>query len=144
MNSRPLNLLLVEEDRVDSKIIKVALSKAGIQGDLYMVTSGRECIRFLRKQSEYSAAPTPDVIIVDLNLLRAGTGQLNDLKAHTDTAGIPVIILADDHVEKEILAPYIGGTVRSVNPPSRIGEFIASIRKVIFDLLPEVVGAIRD
>ena len=140
MNSRALNLLLVEEDRIDGKIIKVALSKAGIRGDLYIVQSGWECLRFLRRQEEYVSAPRPDVIIVDMNLLKEGTAQLDDLKIYTDTAGIPVIILADEGVEKELLAPYIGGTLRSVNTPSRIDEFIASIRKVIFDLLPDVVG----
>lgn len=38
--NRALNLLLVEEDSVDGKIIKVALSKAGIRGDLFIVHNG--------------------------------------------------------------------------------------------------------
>lgn len=97
---RALNLLLVEEDDVDCKIIKVALSKAEIQGNLFLVRSGWECLRFLRKQEEYVSAPTPDVIIVDLNFLREGTAQLADLKSYTDSAGIPVIILADDQAEQ--------------------------------------------
>jgi len=140
--SRALNLLLVEEDCVDSKIIKIALSKAGIQGSLFIVHNGWECLRFLHRQDEYVYAPTPDVIIVDLNLLREGTAQLSDLKSYTDTVGIPVIILADSHVTEKVLAPYIGGTLRSLNPPSRIEDFIASIRKVISDLLPDVVGSV--
>lgn len=138
--NRALNLLLVEEDTVSGKIIKVALSKAGIQGNLFIVRSGWECLRFLRKQDEYLSAPIPDVIIVDLNLLREGTAQLNDLKSYTDTAGIPVIILADEHVEAKVLSPYVGGTVRSLNTASGIDAFITSIREVIFDLLPDVVG----
>ncbi|MBI5921525.1 MAG: hypothetical protein HY847_07710 [Betaproteobacteria bacterium] len=139
--SRALNVLLVEEDDVDGKIIKVALSKAGIQGNLFLVRSGWECLRFLRRQEEYVSAPKPDVIIVDLNFLREGTTQLNDLKSYTDTAGIPVIVLADEYVEEKVLAPYIGGTLRSLKLPSGIEDFIASIRKVIFDLLPDVVGS---
>lgn len=81
------------------------------------------------------------MIIVDLNLLRDGTAQLRELKTYTDTAGTPVIILADDHVEKNVLAPYTGGTVRSLNRPSGVEDFIASLRKVMFDLLPDVVGS---
>jgi CheY-like chemotaxis protein len=138
--NRDLNLLLVEEDCVSSKIIKIVLSNAGIQGNLYIVHNGQECLRFLRRQAEYVSAPTPDVIIIDLNLLRDGTTQLNALKAYTDTAGIPVIILADDFVEQKVLAPYIGGIFRSLNPPSKIDDFMVSIREIIFDLLPDVVG----
>lgn len=139
--NRELELLLVEEDCVDGKIIKIALSDAGIRGNLYIVHSGRECLRFLRRQEEFVSAPVPDVIIVDLNLLREGTAQLDDLKRYTDTAGIPIIILADDYVEESILAPYLGGTIRTLNPPLGIRDFITSIRNVIFDLLPDVVGS---
>lgn len=142
--SRALNLLLVEEDCVDGKIIKIALSNAGIRGNLFIVHNGHQCLRFLRRQDEYASAPVPDVIIVDLNLLREGTAQLEDLKAYTDTAGIPVIVLADEYVEKRLLAPYLGGTIRTVKPPAGIRDFIASIQKVIFDLLPDVVGAPAD
>ncbi|MBI5923327.1 MAG: hypothetical protein HY847_16965 [Betaproteobacteria bacterium] len=142
--NRALNLLLVEENDVDGKIIKVALSKAGIQGNLFTVRSGWECLRFLRKQDDYVSAPSPDVIIVDLNFLREGTAQLDDLKAYTDTAGIPVIVLADEYVEKKILAPYLSGTLRSLRLQSGIDDFISSIRKVIFDLLPDIVGSHAD
>jgi len=142
--NRALNLLLVEENDVDGKIIKVALSKAGIQGNLFTVRSGWECLRFLRKQDDYASAPSPDVIIVDLNFLREGTAQLDDLKAYTDTAGIPVIVLADEYVEKKILAPYLSGTLRSLRLQSGIDDFISSIRKVIFDLLPDIVGSHAD
>lgn len=138
--NRALNLLLVEEDCADGKIIKIALSSAGIEGNLFTVHSGWECLKFLQRQEEYVSAPKPDVIIVDLNLLREGTAQLDDLKTYTDTAGVPVIILADEYVEKKILAPYIGGIFRSLNPPSGIKDFVVSIRKVISDLLPEIVG----
>ena len=137
-------MLLVEENDVDGKIIKVALSKAGIQGNLFTVRSGWECLRFLRKQDDYASAPSPDVIIVDLNFLREGTAQLDDLKAYTDTAGIPVIVLADEYVEKKILAPYLSGTLRSLRLQSGIDDFISSIRKVIFDLLPDIVGSHAD
>lgn len=137
-------MLLVEENDVDGKIIKVALSKAGIQGNLFTVRSGWECLRFLRKQDDYVSAPSPDVIIVDLNFLREGTAQLDDLKAYTDTAGIPVIVLADEYVEKKILAPYLSGTLRSLRLQSGIDDFISSIRKVIFDLLPDIVGSHAD
>ena len=142
--NRALNLLLVEEDCVDGKIIKIALSTAGIQGNLFIVHSGWECLRFLRREEKYLSAPIPDVIIVDLNLLREGTAQLDDLKAYKDTAGIPVIILADDYVQKQVLAPYIGGTIRSLNPPQGIKDFIVSIQKVISDLLPDIVGGPDD
>ena len=65
---REIQVLLVEDDPGDVLMTREAFEDYKIQNNLFVVTDGVEAMNFLRKQGEYADVPTPDLILLDLNL----------------------------------------------------------------------------
>jgi two-component system response regulator len=61
----------------------------------------------LRKQGEYVNAPTPDLILLDLNMPKvSGRQVLAEMTADELLRNLPVVILTTSEQEEEIFAMY--------------------------------------
>jgi two-component system, chemotaxis family, response regulator Rcp1 len=65
---KPIEILLVEDNPGDIRLTKEALCEAKVSNNLNVVYDGVEALRFLKREGEYSNAPRPDIIFLDLNL----------------------------------------------------------------------------
>jgi two-component system response regulator len=64
-------------------------------------------MNFLRKQKEYSDAPTPDLILLDLNLpIMDGREVLEAISKDESLSHLPVIILTTSEDEKDVYKMY--------------------------------------
>jgi CheY-like chemotaxis protein len=62
---------------------------------------------FLRKQGQYSDAPTPDLILLDLNMPRMGGREVLAEMATDDALNsIPVVVLTTSENEPEVQQSY--------------------------------------
>ena len=66
----PVDVLLVEDDPGDVLMIREAFEQRGMRNRLHVVSDGEQAIEFLRRAGDFSAAPTPGLILLDLNLPR--------------------------------------------------------------------------
>ena len=83
--SAPVEILLVEDSPSDTELTVEALREAKVRNHLSIVEDGVQALEFLRRQGNYSAAPRPDLILLDLNLPRKdGREVLAEIK--TDEA----------------------------------------------------------
>jgi two-component system, chemotaxis family, response regulator Rcp1 len=106
-NTQPAEILLVEDNDNDVELTNWALKKAKLAINLHRVKDGVECMAFLRKQGEYAAMPTPDLILLDLNMPRKGGREvMQEMVADELLRSIPVVILTTSEDEKEILSLY--------------------------------------
>ena len=72
-----------------------------------MVGDGEQAIQFLRQTSQFTGAPRPGLILLDLNLpLRNGLEVLAEVKADPDLLMIPVVIFSTSQAETDIRASY--------------------------------------
>ncbi|WP_456847676.1 response regulator, partial [Cellulomonas sp. P5_C6] len=63
-----------------------------LRNRLSVVSDGVSALEFLRKEGEHVEAPTPDLILLDLNLPRMdGREVLQALKADDGLRSIPVV-----------------------------------------------------
>ena len=105
--SRAAEILLVEDNDADVELTREAFRRAHLALNLHRVVHGEECMEFLRKQGPYAAAPTPDLILLDLNMpVMNGREVLAELVADDDLRHLPVVVLttADEH--EEIMGLY--------------------------------------
>src|ERR1035437_3831082 len=73
MNSdqgRPIEILLVEDSPSDTELTLEALRDFRVRNNVSVVEDGVLALEFLHQQGPYTEAPRPDLIMLDLNLLR--------------------------------------------------------------------------
>ena len=106
-NSRPAEILLVEDNDNDVELTRQGFKRAKLMGNLHHAQDGLECMAFLRNQGKYADAPAPDLILLDLNMPRMdGREVLMELVADRQLAHLPVVILTTSAEEEEILTMY--------------------------------------
>ena len=130
-DTRPIVILLVEDDPGDTLIAREALEHSKVVNTLHCVTNGEEAIAFLRRTGEYADAPRPDLVLLDLNLPRRdGREVLADIKSDEDLRRIPVVILTTSQAEEDVLRSYDLHANAYVTKPVDFERFVEVVRKV--------------
>ena len=103
----PIDILLVEDNPGDARLTREALAVSRVRNRLHHVRDGEEALLFLRRHGPFADAPTPDLVLLDLNLPRRdGREVLEDVKKDPDLMHIPVVILTSSQAEEDILRSY--------------------------------------
>lgn len=101
------DILLVEDNAGDIELTKEAFEEAKFRNNLHVATDGEKALDFLYKRNEYEDSPTPDIILLDLNLPKTdGREVLEDIKNDKDLRRIPTIILTSSSADKDIIETY--------------------------------------
>ena len=106
-NMRPIEILMVEDSPTDRLITEEALANAKLLNNLNVVEDGVEAMAFLRKEGKYAGKPTPDIILLDLNLPRKdGREVLAEVKTDPTLRMIPVVVLTTSKAEQDVVKAY--------------------------------------
>ncbi|MCX4513778.1 response regulator [Streptomyces sp. NBC_01619] len=129
--TKPIEVLLVEDDPGDELMTREAFEDNRIGNTLHVVRDGEEALDFLYRQGEHAGAPRPDLILLDLNLPKYdGRQVLERIKADADLTHIPVVVLTTSAAEEDILRSYQLHASAYVTKPVDLEQFIAAIRKI--------------
>lgn len=128
-----IEILLVEDNPGDVRLTEEALKEGKLNNNLYVVGDGVAALSFLRRQPPYADVPSPDLILLDLNLPKLGGIEvLAEIKGDPALRRIPVVILTTSSAERDILKSY----------DLHANCFIT--KPVDFDRFIEVVHSIKD
>ncbi|MBW2265844.1 MAG: response regulator [Deltaproteobacteria bacterium] len=128
---KPVEMLLVEDNPGDARLAMEALKDAKVNNNLNWVKDGVEAMTFLRRQGEYTDAPRPDVILLDLNLPKKdGREVLADIKGDDDLRRIPVVILTVSGAEEDIMKTYNLHANCYIQKPLDLGQFIEVVKSI--------------
>ncbi|MEV6156301.1 response regulator [Nonomuraea sp. NPDC052129] len=128
---RPIEVLLVEDDQGDVLLTKEAFDFNKVRNRLHVVNDGEQAMAFLRREDGYQDAPTPDLILLDLNLPRMGGLEvLTEVKADAELRTIPVVILTTSEAEEDILHSYRLHANAYVSKPVDFEQFIRVVRQI--------------
>jgi two-component system, chemotaxis family, response regulator Rcp1 len=96
-----MDVLFVDDNADDVRLAQEAFSSSPQSLTLHAVSDGIEAMAFLRKEGAYSGAPTPDLILLDLNGPKTNGRQLlAEIKNDSALSAIPMIALtASDSLE---------------------------------------------
>jgi two-component system, chemotaxis family, response regulator Rcp1 len=103
----PMEVLLIEDSPGDVRLTQEVFRNAERSIHLHVATDGIEALAFLRREGIHTAAPRPDLILLDLNLPRMdGREVLAHIKEDDSLKTIPTIILTTSEAEADILKSY--------------------------------------
>ena len=123
--SRPVEILLVEDNPGDVRLTREALREGKVRNNLHVAADGVEALHFLRKEGRFADAVRPDLILLDLNLPKKdGREVLEDIKSDPDLRYIPVVVLTSSQAEQDILRAYDLHANSYVNKPTDLDQFI--------------------
>jgi two-component system response regulator len=98
---------LVEDNLGDIDLVREALDGSNLVGNLFVARDGIEALAMLRKEGAFSAHPTPNLILLDLNLPKKdGRELLSEIKRDDSLKRIPVIVLTTSEAESDIAKCY--------------------------------------
>jgi len=129
--SRPVNILLIEDNPGDVRLAQEAFKEGGFNVKLDVVMDGMEALRFLRKTTPYEEVFTPDLILLDLNLPKKdGREVLSEIKTDPKLLCIPTVILTTSDAEQDILNSYNLHVNCYINKPVDFDKFFDIIQKI--------------
>ena len=126
---RKLNILIVEDEPGDARLMQLALRKGGFAIEMHVAGDGLEALRMLRREGErFRAAPRPDLILLDLKMPgKGGLGFLEELKQDERLRAIPAVIVTTSMLDADVLASYRFGAAGYLVKSADLGEFMAAI-----------------
>jgi CheY-like chemotaxis protein len=105
--SKPAVVLLAEDNVADVVLTRESFADVKLRIDLHHVENGKQCMAFLRKEGEYVDAPTPDLLLLDLNMpVMNGREVMQELIKDKCLNHLPVVILTTSNDERDVLALY--------------------------------------
>jgi two-component system response regulator len=128
---QPITILLVEDSVGDIRLTQEALKESKLKVDLHVVMDGEEAMDFLNKKNKYSDKPTPDVILLDLNLPKKdGRQVLKEIKESPDLKRIPVAVLTISKAEEDILQTYNLHANCYITKPLDLDKFVEVVKSI--------------
>ena len=103
----PLEILLVEDNPGDIRLLQEAFKEAKSKARLHVVQDGEQAMAFLRQQGVYRDSPRPAYVLLDLNMPRKdGREVLAEIKQDKDLRQIPVFILSTSSGYEDVANAY--------------------------------------
>jgi len=124
MNSRPIEILLVEDNPGDARLTLEAFKEAKVINNFTVLGDGVEALSYLRRQGVYSNSVAPDLILLDLNLPKKdGREVLAEIKADEQLRKTPVVVLTTSAAEEDIARAYSGHANCYITKPVDLDQF---------------------
>ena len=131
-NVKPVIFLMADDDPDDRLLIKEAFQESLISNSIYFVEDGVELLDYLRWQDKFANpkdAPTPDLILLDLNMPRKdGREALAEIKSDPRLRYIPVVVLTTSKAEEDIMRSYDIGAASYITKPVTFDGLVEAIR----------------
>ncbi|HMK33696.1 MAG TPA: response regulator [Desulfomonilaceae bacterium] len=128
MKVEPVEILLVEDNPVDVMITKEAFGGGRVCNNLHVAEDGEQAMDFLYKRGKYSSAPSPEIVLLDLNLPRKdGREVLAEIKRDPSLRHIPVIILTTSEDQEDIWKSYELSANCFITKPVDMEQFVKAL-----------------
>jgi len=129
--SKPIEILLVEDNPGDVRLTKEALKEGKVLNKLYVVEDGMEAVEFLNREGRYADMPRPELILLDLNLPKKdGREVLTEIKTNEELRRIPVVVLTTSRSEEDVLKSYDLNANCYITKPVDLDQFISVVKSI--------------
>ena len=130
-DSRPIRILLVEDNPGDARLAVEALREGKVKNELMIAEDGVKALECLHQRGEFADYPRPDLILRDLNLPKKnGREVLAEIKKNGELKRIPVVVLTTSNDEQDILQSYELNANCYVTKPVDFDQFIHVVRSI--------------
>lgn len=127
-SSRPIVILMADDDEEDLMLAQSALTACRLANNLHCVRNGEELLDYLYRRGQYTepeSSPRPGLILLDLNMPRKdGREALRDIKADAELRQIPIVILTTSQAEEDIYRTYDLGANSYITKPVTFNSLV--------------------
>jgi chemotaxis family two-component system response regulator Rcp1 len=129
--SRPVRILLVEDNPLDVKLTKEMLKEAKIGNEVEVAEDGQVALDRLGELYSRGPDALPDLVLLDLNLPKIdGRKLLALMKADERFKNIPVAVLTASSKDEDVLASYNLKAVCFVTKPVDVSQMLKVVECV--------------
>ena len=124
-------VLIVDDNAADVTLTREALAGSAHMSQISNVQDGVEALAFLYRLGNYTQAPRPDLVILDLNLpKRGGLSILAAMKAAPELRRIPVVIFSTSQLSQDVARSYELGANCYVSKPGNLKDFFFTMKSI--------------
>lgn len=128
---RPLEILLVEDNLADVRLLVEVLKEGKDYHNMNVVTNGVEAMAYLNRKGKFSDATRPDIILLDLNLPKKdGREVLKEIKSDKKFKRIPVVVLTTSDSEEDVAKSYEYHANCYITKPVDLDQFIQVVNAI--------------
>jgi two-component system, chemotaxis family, response regulator Rcp1 len=139
MSTQFIEILMAEDSPSDQAMTQRALAHSKLLNRLHIVSNGEQAMAFLRKEGDYKEAPTPDLILLDINMPRKGGLEvLAEIKQNENWKHIPVVVLTASSADADVAKAYQLQASCYVTKPvdfERLAEIVRSIDEFWYSIV---------
>jgi len=128
--TRPVRILLVEDNPADVRLTREMLREAKVRNDLLVAHTAEEAQDILGL-SEGATESRPDLVLLDLDLpVMSGHDLLDELKSHPTLRRVPVVILTSSEAEEDVVKSYDRHANAYVTKPVDLDEITTIVQSI--------------
>ena len=131
MAEEPLEVLVVEDNPGDVRLIEAGFDETRIERSLTVVRDGAAALDYLHRRNGYESADRPDLVLLDLNIpKKTGRDVLERVRGDSGISSIPVVVLTGSRADNHVVETHdLGADGYFVKPADPL-EFISLVETV--------------
>ncbi len=130
--SRPLEILLVEDNPADVRLIQLILEDAEFHVNFTVASNGREALTILSEWRGGADAGRPDMILLDLNMpVMDGREVLAAREKDANLSRIPVVVLTTSQSPEDLEYAYSKCISSYITKPVDVFQFNTKVRDLL-------------
>ncbi len=130
--SRPLEILLVEDNPADVRLIQLVLEDAEFHVNFTVASNGQEAMAILDGGGDLGDALRPDMILLDLNMpVMDGREVLAAREQDARLARIPVVVLTTSQSPDDLEYAYSKCISSYITKPVDVHQFNTKVRDLL-------------
>lgn len=127
-----IRILVADDNDIDVRFLTRAFDKLGRPKVIDSVRDGVEALDFLRKRDRFSSVPTPDILVLDLNMPRMnGVEVLEQVSREKNLEDVSIVVLSTADDEGTVNRVNTYGTSMFFTKPASFGGFVDIAEQVI-------------
>jgi two-component system, chemotaxis family, response regulator Rcp1 len=127
---RQIEILVVESNPADTRLTMEAFKAAGLTSGFRSVSDGEDALAYVRKEGRYANVATPDLICLDLSLLKvSGLDVLKAIKTTPHLMHIPIVVASGSDNPEHIRAVYALNGNCFMRKPQDLTQFLRFIER---------------
>src|SRR5262249_36139643 len=131
MSSRPIEILLVEDNPGDARLTIEAFKEGRVTNSLTVINDGADALAYLRREGKYSSAKQPDLVLLDLNLPKMdGREVLAEVKSDERLKNIPVVVLTTSAAPEDVKRAYGSHANCYITKPVDLDQFLRVVQSI--------------
>lgn len=122
-------ILIAEDSEADTRVMRRAFKKIGIEGQTLYVSNGCEALAFLRARKQEEHEGMSLILLLDLNLPGlSGKEVLQQVKEDPDLQSIPVLVFSTSDDDRDVNACYALGANGYIKKPHDLDGFVQALQ----------------